>query len=124
MAGFKRLICDSDSLIDGGEGVRFDFDTLNGRKSAFAVRYRGEVYAYFNRCTHLPYELDWVPGNFFDSGRAVLICSVHGASYDPRTGLCVGGPCKRGLERIAVHESDGKVYLAEKHLSEDDNDVG
>jgi nitrite reductase/ring-hydroxylating ferredoxin subunit len=42
----------------------------------------------------------------------VLICSTHGALYDPATGDCRGGPCRgAGLEPVAVEEIDGQVVL-------------
>jgi nitrite reductase/ring-hydroxylating ferredoxin subunit len=45
----------------------------------------------------------------------VLICSTHGALYDPATGACRGGPCRGGaLERVAVEEIDGQVVLSGK----------
>ena len=111
MAERKRLICRGDELAECGDGVRFEF--AHGGEAAFVVRYQGEVHAYVNRCAHLPYELDWIAGKFFDSEGLVLICSVHGANYDPLTGQCVGGPCNHALTKIAVEEFDGGVYLAE-----------
>lgn len=96
-----------------GDGVRFEVEVGERREPAFAVRYMGKVQAYINRCTHIAYELDWNPGKFFDSEGLVLLCSVHGASYDASTGQCMGGPCYQGLTKLAVEEIDGVVYLAE-----------
>jgi nitrite reductase/ring-hydroxylating ferredoxin subunit len=60
-------------------------------------------------------ELDWQPGRFFDADGMVLICSTHGALYDPATGECRGGPCRGGaLERVAIEEIDGEVVLNAK----------
>jgi len=113
MAESERLICRSVELVDSGDGVRFELERGGRREPAFVVRYGGEVHAYVNRCMHIPYELDWNPGKFFDSEGLVLICSVHGASYDPATGRCIGGPCYQGLAKVVVEESEGSVYLAE-----------
>ena len=67
--------------------------------------------AYLNRCLHVPTELDWQPGEFLDADREFIICSIHGASYAPQDGRCVGGPCGRGkLTRLKVIERDGEVY--------------
>jgi hypothetical protein len=33
---------------------------------AFAIRYKGVVYAYLNRCSHVPMEMDYQAGRFFD----------------------------------------------------------
>ena len=118
MAGTKRLICRGDELAECGDGVRFE---LERGEPAFVVRFQGEAHAYVNRCAHLPYELDWIPGKFFDSEGLVLICSVHGASYDPLTGQCVGGPCYHGLAKVAVEEFEGGVYLAEPWMLKERN---
>ena len=93
--------------------MRFELAHGQRGESAFVIRYQGDLHAYFNRCAHLPYELDWNPGNFFDSEGLVLICSAHAASYDPLTGQRVGGPCNQGLAKLAVEEFDGGVYIAE-----------
>ncbi len=112
MAEPKRLICRSEDLIDSGDGGRFEIAVGEPMEPVFVVRYQGEVHAYVNRCTHIPYELDWQPGKFFDREGLVLICSIHGACYDPLTGQCMGGPCYYGLAKIAVEEISGGGYLA------------
>src|SRR5690606_36272734 len=66
MATRERLICASTALVDGGDGVRFEVLRHGERQAAFAVRYFGTVYAYLNRCAHVPIELDWQRGRFFD----------------------------------------------------------
>ena len=113
MAESKRLICRGAELLECGDGVRFEIDHGGHREPAFVVRFMGEVHAYINRCMHIPYELDWSPGKFFDSEGLVLICSVHGASYDASTGQCVGGPCYQGLAKLPVEELEGAVFLRE-----------
>lgn len=114
MAARERLICAADVLTDGGDGVRFSVERLGIVEPAFAVRYRGAVHAYINRCAHVPVELDWQPGKFFDLTGHLLICAVHGAHYDPENGYCVMGPCKgRRLLRLTVLEREGQVYLLE-----------
>jgi len=108
------VICASGALAEGGDGVRFDVVRHGERVAAFAVRFGGEVHAYLNRCAHVYAELDWQSGKFFDSTGLVLICSMHGAIYDPASGACLGGPCGRGvLEKLAIDERDGMVSLKE-----------
>lgn len=113
MAEEQRVICVSAALCEGGDGVRFTVVVSGVGVPAFAVRAAGSVHAYLNRCGHMPMELDWVPGRFFDAESRLLICSTHGAAYDPLTGACRGGPCAgAGLIRVPVVERGGKVYLA------------
>lgn len=104
-------ICESSALADGGKGVRFPV-TIHGEDGVgFVVRHEGAVYAYLNRCAHVPIELDWNEGEFFESGKRYLMCSTHGAIYMPDSGHCAGGPCRGGrLRAIAVFEKDGWVF--------------
>ena len=112
MADDARVICDSGTLLEGGKGVRFKVPTANGEQAAFAVRYGGRGYAYLNRCAHVPVELDWIDGEFFDYSKLYLICATHGATYLPDSGLCVQGPCPgKRLEPVPVSECDGRVLL-------------
>jgi len=108
------VICRSEALVDRGEGVRFEVVQGGARHPAFAIRFDGRVHAYMNRCAHVAVELDWRPGQFFDADGIVLICSTHGALYDPATGECLGGPCRGGgLEPVAVAEVGGQVVVEE-----------
>jgi len=107
-------ICSSDALIDGGDGVRFQVQLVREVASAFAVRSRGRVHGYLNRCAHVPVELDWQPGRFFDTSGLYLVCATHGALYAPESGACLGGRCNgRGLTAVPLVERDGVVYLKE-----------
>lgn len=81
-------------------------------QAAFAIRYQGHVYAYLNQCRHIPVEMDYRDGDFFDLSKHYLICALHGATYQPDTGLCVRGPCRGSrLHSVKVEERDGQVYL-------------
>ncbi|MEM5402312.1 MULTISPECIES: Rieske (2Fe-2S) protein [Paraburkholderia] len=100
-------VCASDELAEGGEGRRMTATYAGGDAVVFFVRYGGEVYGYLNRCAHVPMELDWVEGQFFESSGLYLMCATHGAIYQPDTGKCVGGPCRGGrLRPVQVEERD------------------
>ena len=110
-AAADLFICDADALVDGGRGLRFAVTAFGDAATGFVVRYDGKVYGYLNRCAHVPIELDWAKGEFFESSGLYLMCSTHGAVYVPQTGQCAGGPCKGGrLRPIAVREENDKVY--------------
>ena len=103
-----QWLCSSDNLSEGGLGVRFEV----AGQAAFAIRYQGRVYAYLNQCRHIPVEMDYRDGDFFDLSKHYLICALHGATYQPDTGLCVRGPCRGSrLHSVKVEERDGQVYL-------------
>ena len=103
-------LCNSGELVDGGVAVPFDVVYAGQTCRAFAIRYRGGVHAYLNRCTHVAMELDWQPNRFFDDTGQWLLCGTHGAAYRPDTGACAGGPCRGGLVRIELTERDCVVH--------------
>ena len=112
MADDARLICASAALAEGGRGVRFALRAPCGAEKGFAIRSCGAVRAYVNRCPHLGTELDWQPGEFFDVAGLYLVCSTHGAIFEPSTGFCVAGPCRgASLEPLQVRERNGEVLL-------------
>ncbi len=115
MVARKRLICASAAVVDGGDGVRFEVLTGGERVPAFAVRYGGQVRAFLNRCAHVPVELDWLPGKFFDLTGHYVICAVHGAHYCPVSGRCELGPGKgASLVPVPLLECDGQLFVLEE----------
>ncbi len=101
-------LCRADALVERGNALVFDVLVWGQPARAFALRFDGAVVAYLNRCQHVPVEMDWQPGEFLDADRRWIVCSIHGATYDPADGRCVGGPCGRGrLMRVATTERDG-----------------
>ncbi len=104
-------ICASSDVAEGGRGVRFPVTAGGEDGTAFVVRYHERAHAYLNRCAHVPMELDWNQGEFFESSGLYLMCATHGALYEPHTGRCAGGPCRGGrLHKIEVVEKEGKIY--------------
>ena len=112
MADEERLICEGTALAEAGRGIRFEVEYFGEAAPAFAIRKGGKVHAYLNRCAHVAMELDWQEGVFFDSDGRDLICSTHGATYEAKTGRCIGGPCSGSpLVKVVVEERDGNVYF-------------
>ncbi len=113
-----RIICASGVLQEGGKGVRFEVDWHGRPVPAFAIRFRGEPRAFLNQCGHVPVELDWQEGEFFDGDGVYLICATHGALYSPKDGRCVSGRCGgKGLTPLPVEERDNQIRLTEHHLA-------
>lgn len=107
----RRHLCAAAQLPEKGQALVFDVLQYREPTRAFALRFEGRVVAYLNRCAHVPAEMDWQPGEFLDSGREFILCSIHGAAYDPLNGRCVAGPCGRGkLTELRVEEEAGEVY--------------
>jgi nitrite reductase/ring-hydroxylating ferredoxin subunit len=104
-------VCSSAELQEGGGGIRFPLTAGNDDATGFVVRYGGQVYGYLNRCAHVPIELDWNKGEFFESGGHYLICATHGALYAPESGRCEGGPCRGGrLRKLRIMEKENQVF--------------
>lgn len=104
-------LCAADALQEGGLGVRFSVVVDRREIGAFVVRFDGVAHAYLNQCAHVPMELDWQEGRFFDASGLYLMCATHGAVYAPDSGECVGGPCRgAALAKLQVEERDGQVY--------------
>jgi len=104
-------LCASGQLADRGLALVFDVLQYGQPMRAFALRFEGQVVAYLNRCVHVPTEMDWKAGEFLDSDKRFILCSTHGAAYEPIGGRCVAGPCGRGrLTAVQVVERDGQVY--------------
>lgn len=105
------LVCAAEAVEDGGKGVRFPLMAEGSEATGFVIRYDGQPYAYLNRCAHVPVELDWAEGEFFESGGQYLMCATHGALYVPDSGVCAGGPCRGArLRPIPVFERDGQIF--------------
>lgn len=111
-----QLICRADELAESGTARLFDVVQWGATVRAFVLRHDGRVVGYLNRCVHVPTEMDWMAGEFLDSDRRYIICSIHGATYEPHDGHCVAGPCGRGrLTALRVEERDGLVYWYPSH---------
>ena len=108
-------LCNSSDLLDSADAVAFDVLYCGQACAAFAIRYQGQAHAYLNRCAHVPMEMDFQPNRFFDSTGQWLICATHGAMYRPQTGACRSGPCRGGLIKIDLSESDGVVHWHTSH---------
>ncbi len=105
------FICDSSQIEEGGRGMRFPLTAAGEDAVGFVVRFEQEVRGYLNRCAHVPMELDWNQGEFFESSGLYLMCATHGALYEPDTGKCAGGPCRGGsLKKIKVIEKEQKIF--------------
>jgi nitrite reductase/ring-hydroxylating ferredoxin subunit len=103
-------LCNSSDLVDSGLAVPFDVIYGGQTCRAFAIRFKGKVHAYLNRCSHVAMEMDYQPNRFFDASGQFLMCATHGAMYRPDSGACAGGPCNGGLIAITLSEQGGVVH--------------
>jgi len=89
-----------------------EFRLLDDQTEGFLVNWRGKYFAYFNSCPHTQVNLNWTPNQFLDIDSQFIQCSLHGALFEPDTGLCIRGPCLgQSLTCLPVVEQDGMVCI-------------
>ena len=101
-----------DAIADGG--LLAADAVIDGTPESLILHRDGEtVRAWLNICPHAGRRLDWSPGQFLKSRDGLLVCAVHGASFELREGACVAGPCRGDrLNPVALEVRDGRVFLA------------
>ena len=107
-----KPICKLDDIPDGGEaGITAK---INGKKVALiALRSGDRVTLYINSCPHIGSPLDLAPGKFLDVDGKYILCSTHGALFEPDTGLCIHGPCiEQSLEAVGCRVENAEVWPA------------
>ena len=78
----------------------------------FLVWWNDEAHAYANFCPHAGHPLNISPDRFFTPDGAQLICSSHGALFDPGSGKCTQGPCAGDqLMALTCSIEDGEVWV-------------
>lgn len=100
-----------DRIPDGGFAEAEA--SLDGDAESLILYRDGDVVrAWLNVCPHAGRRLDWAPGQFLRSREGLLVCAVHGATFELEGGSCVAGPCKGdALRAVAVEVRDGQVEL-------------
>jgi nitrite reductase/ring-hydroxylating ferredoxin subunit len=78
--------------------------------AGFVVRRGDAVTGFVDRCPHAGTPLALTPDRFLTREGDLILCSTHGALFQPDDGLCVAGPCAgRALEPWPVTVADGRV---------------
>jgi nitrite reductase/ring-hydroxylating ferredoxin subunit len=81
------------SAVPAGTTAKFRLTCAARVVDGFVVHHETGYAAYVNRCPHVGTPLDLWPNEFLDEGGREFVCSTHGATFQPSTGLCTGGPC-------------------------------
>lgn len=83
------------AAADLAPGTTRKLRVARGDKSVdgFVVHFDGGYYAWVNRCPHVGTPLDLWPNEFLSDDGRVVVCSTHGAVFEPSSGHCLGGPC-------------------------------
>jgi nitrite reductase/ring-hydroxylating ferredoxin subunit len=92
MAGSDEWRCAAAALTPG-HSATVRLERAGRVLNAFVVNHDSQYRAYVNRCPHVGTPLDLWPNEFFTEDGRALICSTHGALYEPLSGRCTAGPC-------------------------------
>lgn len=106
----EHVLCRLDELLDGdSRGFALKGQ---GQASAFAVRWRGLVHVYADRCPHHGTPMAWRRDAYLNAARDHIVCAAHGAQFDIATGLCVLGPCLGDqLRSVPWRVDDGDLVV-------------
>lgn len=115
----SRVVACRVGEVEPGTTKKFRLAVEGREEECFVVNYKGELYAWVNRCLHVPMTMDWVENRFFTEDQRYLQCATHGAWYEPDTGECVvGPPCGKYLIRIPL-EIEGDEVIASSPNSDE-----
>jgi nitrite reductase/ring-hydroxylating ferredoxin subunit len=107
----RRKLVGNIAELAHGTSKKFTLHCAGNIIEAMLINYQGEVFAYLNRCRHIALSLDWVDNQFFTEDKRYLICANHGATYEPRTGECIWGPCAgASLQGVPLEIEDGNIF--------------
>ncbi len=99
--------------IEDGGFAEIEMQVDGVAESVILHRQGAEVRGWLNLCPHAGRRLDWAPGQFLKSRDGLLVCAVHGASFELARGECVAGPCRgQSLRAVALAVRDGEVVAA------------
>jgi nitrite reductase/ring-hydroxylating ferredoxin subunit len=107
-----QVLVDLDAL---GDGALAQVEaTIDGVVESLILHRDGDqARAWLNVCPHAGRRLDWAPGKFLTSRDGLLVCAVHGASFELQAGECVAGPCRgERLRQVPIEVRDRKVRLS------------
>lgn len=89
----KRYPIATLDQLDEGQSLTFQLTHDGEQLDGFLVNFEGDLFAYRNRCVHVPMRLDTKDENLlFEGGARRLRCQSHGATFRPDTGECISGP--------------------------------
>jgi len=89
--------------LEPGHTKKFILSVEGREVECFLVNYGGQLFAYVNRCLHVPMTMDWVENQFLTEDGRYILCATHGAAYEPETGECIfGPPCGKMLRRVPL----------------------
>jgi len=105
--------------VEPGQTKKFVL-LIEGREvECFLMNHGGQIFAYVNRCRHVPMTMDWIDNQFLTEDGCYILCATHGAVYEPETGECIfGPPCGKVLIRVPL-TTDRDQIIAHRPVEDD-----
>lgn len=102
----EQVLCLLSDLADPGAKGPFRVGSVD----VFVVRQGDSIRAWENSCPHAFAPLEMEPDRFLDLTGTYVLCTLHGAHFEPDSGVCVLGPCKgRHLTAYPIRIDHGKI---------------
>jgi nitrite reductase/ring-hydroxylating ferredoxin subunit len=112
MADSGEWRCATSELAPG-RTLKFRLDCRGRRIEGFVVNHGGAVRAWINACPHVGTPLDLWPNEFYSEDGRTLVCSTHGAVFEPVSGYCIAGPCATdALRPLPVRREAGALVVS------------
>ncbi|ROR98624.1 nitrite reductase/ring-hydroxylating ferredoxin subunit [Sinobacterium caligoides] len=89
MPHYNHALCHIDE-IEHESAKGFELNGIN----FFVVKRDNITRLYLNSCPHLGVPLEHEEDKFLDGDNFYIMCSSHGALFQPEDGLCIYGPCQ------------------------------
>ena len=86
------LVCRLSELADI-QAISRELTVGERKFSVIVCRDNNAVRVFLNSCPHTGVRLEWRENDFMDGSGKYLMCSMHGALFQPNDGVCVEGPC-------------------------------
>ena len=101
-------------LTELRNGSAFSREIKVGDRQIACIVYAqdNQAWVFLNSCPHTGVRLEWRPDDFLDASGCYLQCAMHGALFEPASGLCIDGPCVgQSLVTLNTTIDDGGIYL-------------
>lgn len=100
-------------LIDDGAARNFVLEINGAYFHGFVVRQGEAVFGYVDSCPHAGLFLAETLDDYLTDDGDYIMCDHHGALFQIKDGLCVGGPCAgKRLSPWAVEVTEGQIFTA------------
>ena len=109
----KRIKVSEISHFEATKCLTIELPWKDSVLDILVVRYLDDNFAaYLNKCPHTGVNLNWQPNQCYDFSEQHLVCSLHGALFQPEDGKCIYGPCLgQSLTPIILEIEAGSIFV-------------